>query len=184
MERIRAVAAHLAPAATTVQAPTAEQEPAVLSELLDDAAMAAFVRDGFVAFHLDDMPAEWHESVAADAQAASEASPGDQSAIWTALAPKMDAVVKAPRFQGVMRSLAGPDYMMTPSGHMHVSTTAGQSFRAPPPSPPLLPTPTNATRRRPQTRTARATESARTTARSSSSCTIPPRRSSRWGPPS
>jgi len=143
MERIRAVAAHLAPAhlaaATTVQAPTAptaEQEPAVLSELLDDAAMAAFVRDGFVAFHLDDMPAEWHESVAADTQAASEASPGDQSAIWTALAPKMDAVVKAPRFQGVMRSLAGPDYMMTPSGHMHVSTTAGQSFRAPPPPTP------------------------------------------------
>ena len=104
-------------------------EEAVLSELLDDEAMAAFVRDGFVTFQLDELPAEWHESVAADARAAHDVSPGDQSAIWRKLAPKMESVVNAPRFKGVMRSLAGPDYMMQPSGHMHLSNTAGQSFR-------------------------------------------------------
>ena len=70
------------------------QEEAVLSELLDDEAMGAFVRDGFVTFQLDDLPAEWYEAVAVDARTAHDVSPGDQSAIWKKLAPKMERFTK------------------------------------------------------------------------------------------
>jgi hypothetical protein len=104
-------------------------EEAVRLERLDDEDMAAFVRDGFVTFQLDDLPTEWHEAVAADARAVHDVSPGDQSTIWKKLAPKMEQVVTNPRFRGVLRSLAGPDYIMQPAGHMHLSNTTGQSFR-------------------------------------------------------
>eukprot|EP01046_Picozoa_sp_COSAG06_P013664 COSAG06_NODE_831_length_12041_cov_5.766789_8_plen_213_part_00 len=124
--RLGGLRAHLAAAAaeSAVEEDTAEL---VRSELLDDQQMAGFVRRGFHSFQLTDFDAEWHESVAADAEAASAAHPGDQQKIWAALAPKIDRVVKAPRFQGVLQSILGPDMMMVPQGHLHLATPAGQS---------------------------------------------------------
>jgi hypothetical protein len=125
--RLGGLRAHLAAAAeSAAEEDTTEQ--LVRAELLDDEQMAGFVRRGFHSFQLTDFTDGFHESVAADAEAASSAHPGDQQKIWAALAPKIDRVVKAPRFQGALRSILGPDMMMVPQGHLHLATPAGQSF--------------------------------------------------------
>ena len=124
--RLGGLRAHLG-AAQAVEAQATGDE-LVRAELLDDARMASFVRRGFLSFSLDELGAAFHESVAADAEAASAEHPGDQQRIWAAIAPKIDRVVQAPRFQGALRSILGPDMVMVPQGHLHLATPAGQSF--------------------------------------------------------
>ena len=165
--RLRRLSRHLAPSpAAAIDVPLSELRTVRDGQrdeqvgLLGDAAMRAFVTDSLVAVRLDDIPASVHREYYETAMRLDAENTNDGGNSHDANTPQalggeleegMNVVFRSAKFQGALRSVLGPDYIIGNnwkddgeigySYRMHVSNVGGdQGWCAPPPpfSPPLL----------------------------------------------
>jgi HEAT repeat protein len=124
LQRLRALARQLAappPQPSAVAAALDEQPRAASSSqeapppiLFDDRQMMEFVREGYVMFHLADLPKSYHEGVMQTLDKAFEkgGNPGNN---MLPMCPQLTTMLNHPLVRGALQSILGPDYWV----HMH-----------------------------------------------------------------
>ena len=134
--RLGSVTSHLCPL------PVALSDTVALSQLPDARAglyreprlltnqqMAEFIGQGFLSLEVDDVPAEVHSALHANAERKWEQSgkmvgAGLGNNIWPAV-PQLGQVLRGAVVHGGLQSILGEGYVMNAHRHMHNSSTQG-----------------------------------------------------------
>ena len=120
--RLGAVAQHLGPRTSSAAALQSESQPAPSRhpgpKLFDDAAMMDFVREGFVMFHLDDLPSSYHARICEQMEAVIEKS-GNPGNNMLPMVPDLMTMLKHPLVDGALQSILGTDYYVHLHRHPH-----------------------------------------------------------------
>ena len=120
--RLGAVAQHLGPRTSSAAALQSESQPAPSRhpgpKLFDDAAMMDFVREGFVMFHLDDLPSSYHAGICEKLDSVIEKS-GNPGNNMLPMVPDLMTMLKHPLVDGALQSILGTDYYVHLHRHPH-----------------------------------------------------------------
>jgi hypothetical protein len=121
--RLGALARHLSTATASPAAAPQVADPAPPPghpgpALFDDAAMMDFVREGYVMFHLDDLPASYHAGIVERLDGVFEKS-GNPGNNMLPMVPGLMTMLKHPLVDGALQSILGTDYYTHLHRHPH-----------------------------------------------------------------
>jgi hypothetical protein len=96
----------------------ARPHPPAGPSLFDDAAMMDFVREGFVMFHLDDLPSSYHAGICERLDSVIEKS-GNPGNNMLPMVPDLMTMLNHPLVDGALQSILGTDYYVHLHRHPH-----------------------------------------------------------------
>jgi hypothetical protein len=138
--RLRGVGGHLSTTTTAAAATHSAgedqlHEPDVPPTPLDEEQLQHFIRHGFVALPVADLPSGFHDRLYQKSHALKHSklldpdfgAAGTNGLIFNQL-PELRAVTESPTVSGALTSLLGPDYVQHPHRSMHTVNESDQSW--------------------------------------------------------
>ena len=114
--RLRAMERHLAPSGVATN--VVEPSPSTGPKLLSDTEMMDYLREGYCAFQLDDLPAEYHAGIVErlDNVIEKHGNPGNN---MLPMVPELTQMLEHPLIDGALQSILGTDYYVHLHRHVH-----------------------------------------------------------------
>ena len=124
MDRLRGLAAQLAPAAAVQQQPDEQPAPAA-PRLLSEAELRQWTEEGLLVLPNLVESGQISEAFCEQFQRTSFDNRGESRVkLWGELTDQVNGIMTSPVVHGALTSLLGPDYLMTPgNSHLHSPAT-------------------------------------------------------------